>query len=139
MLLVGIVTTGISYTHALGLTNAVREGARFGAIADASKPSWASDVATRVQQTQMDDPTNTTTVCVQLYKQGGGGAAATCPVTGGPSVSAGDYPAPPTLSAGQCAVIVVASRTYSIDFVVAPAITQPMVRSSIARYEGTNC
>ena len=67
------------------------------------------------------------------------GVAASCPVTGGPSVSSADYPAPPTLAAGQCAVIVVASRTYSIDFVIAPPITQPMVRSSITRYEGTSC
>ena len=37
MLLLGIATTGLSYTHAIGVTNAVREGARFGATADATR------------------------------------------------------------------------------------------------------
>jgi Flp pilus assembly protein TadG len=39
MLLFGIITAGISFAHSLGLTNAVREGARFGAISDASPAS----------------------------------------------------------------------------------------------------
>src|ERR1051325_6492496 len=53
MLLFGIVTAGVSYSQSLGLTNAVREGARFGASSDASPAmaaQWADDVIARVRQ-----------------------------------------------------------------------------------------
>ena len=69
MLLLGIATAGLSYTRAIGVTNAVREGARFAATADASVPAtWSSDVISRVRATQFDDPSLDTEICVQLWK-----------------------------------------------------------------------
>ncbi len=74
MLLIGTATSGVSYSRALGVTNAVREGARFGATADASvvPSTWTTDVIARVRDTQFDDfgsPPHTA-VCVQLIKNG---------------------------------------------------------------------
>ena len=140
MLLIGTVTTAISYAHVLGLTNAVREGARFGATADASTPSWASDVATRVGGTQFDDPGHSTTICVELYKQGGGGGvSASCPANGGPSIASSDYPPVPALATGQCVVRVVAARRFTINLVIFGTVSQSMTRGSVARYEGESC
>ena len=87
MLLLGITTSGISYSHAIGATNAVREGSRFGATADAGVPAtWAGDVIKRVRGTQFDDPTSETAVCVQLWQKGtdrsaGAAARARCSPT----------------------------------------------------------
>lgn len=66
MLLLGVTTSGLSYSNALGVTNAVREGARFGATADATSTTWAADVISRVRATQFDDPAAETAVCAQL-------------------------------------------------------------------------
>ncbi len=43
MLLLGITTAGLSYSHAIGLTNAVREGSRFGATTLATTPDGPGD------------------------------------------------------------------------------------------------
>src|SRR4051812_20754999 len=88
MLLFGIITAGLSYSQALGLTNSVREGARFGSSSDASAAvaaQWADDVIARVRQTQFDDPNAASQVCVQLWKVGTGAIANTgkCSATGG--------------------------------------------------------
>lgn len=141
MILVGTVTTGVSYSNALGVTNAVREGARFGAVADASSGSWASDVIGRVRQTQFDDPSNKTSICVELVK-GGGAVKSLCEAAGGPGVSAADmgqYPLP-TVPTGVCVVRVVAAREYQISAPpLVPPVTRTMVRGSVARYERTTC
>jgi len=77
MLLLGIVTGGVSYSRALGVTNAVREGARFGATATfstATQATWASDTAARVRATQFDDSSSasssSTSVCVEMVRTG---------------------------------------------------------------------
>jgi Flp pilus assembly pilin Flp len=149
MLLIGTITTGLSYSHALGVTNAVREGARFGAIADGTDGAWATDVMRRVHATQFDDrpdlayddPGVETTICVQLIKLGTPPPSPDCNGAG-PGVDSTDlakYPLPPTsasLPAGVCVVRVVAAREYTISappfFDVAD---RKMVRGSVARYE----
>lgn len=146
MILIGTFTTGVSFSHALGITNAVREGARFGAIADASTGTWASDVADRVRATQFDDPTSTeTSICVQLWKGPAPGTqvGTTFCTGGGPGVIATDfarYPIPAALPAGVCVVRVVATRNYKISAPpLLPGVTQKMARGSVARYEKGSC
>jgi Flp pilus assembly protein TadG len=144
MLLFGIITAGLSYSHAIGLTNAVREGARFGASSDASPAmanQWADDVIRRVRQTQFDDPSSESQVCVQLWKVGTGAIANTgkCSSIGGASyislpTSASADPAVPTSATGTCVVRVLAARPFSI-FVGVTGWDTVKVTGSIERYE----
>ena len=144
MLLLGIATTGLSYTHAIGVTNAVREGARFGATADATDgTTWANDTITRVRGTQFDDPSSETAVCVQLWKVGPGGgpvAEACSQGTVTPDLSlpatATDRPAIPSgATTGTCVVRVVAARNFSINIAIVPVWNRVSVATSVARYE----
>jgi Flp pilus assembly pilin Flp len=125
MLLLGIVTVGITYSRANGLSNAVREGSRFGATADASSlvaGQWAADTIGQVRATQFDDPATETTVCVQLWKIGSGPIASTgscdrpsgAPALAVPS-TATDNPRVPSGPAGSCVVRIVAAREFTID------------------------
>lgn len=144
MLLFGIITAGLSYTRAVGLTNAVREGARFGATSDASTAmasQWADDVIQRVRQTQFDDPSQQSQVCVQLWKVGTGPVANTgkCSSTGGATfislpTSATDAPAVPSNATGTCIVRVIAARPFSISVGLA-SWDSTRVTTSIERYE----
>lgn len=146
MLLIGTVTTGVSYSRALGVTNAVREGARFGATANASTGDWAGDVIARVRATQFDDSTSSpaTAICVQLVK-GSASVRSSCnqgngsvqPALGMPPLTA--YPSVPAgLPATVCVVRVVAARNYTINAVFA-RWDRTMMRGSVARYERDTC
>lgn len=134
MLLFGIVTSGLAYSESIGVTNAVREGARLGSTTDAcgatppagctatASSDWADAVIQRVRQTQFDDPGTETKVCVQLWKVGTGAVANTgkcSPTSGGPSISvpttATARPAVPTGAPGTCFVRVVAARPFTIN------------------------
>jgi Flp pilus assembly protein TadG len=132
MLLMGVITGGVSFTNSIGLANAVREGARFGATADLSSGTWAADVTRRTRETQFDDDPDdpVTTVCVQVV--GGGSIGWQC------DAGTGSAPAQPTnlpaASAGTCMVVVVASRPYRLNFVFG-RFDGELVRQSVARYE----
>jgi len=137
MVIIGAVTSGIAYSQAIGVTNAVRESSRFGATADAAHNAWVSDVLTRTRDTQFDDPASQTAVCVQLYKQGVGvvkqGCASGASTLTMPAIN--EYPAVPSgLTPGTCVVRVIASRPYSINAVVANW-DRVLLRGSVARYE----
>ena len=145
MLLLGITTSGLSYTHAIGATNAVREGSRFGATADASVPAtWAGDVIKRVRGTQFDDPTSETAVCVQLWKKGTGSLAGTCsqgtvtPNLALPATETARPAVPDDLAAGACVVRVLAARNFTINVAIVPAWNRVNVAASVARYERTD-
>lgn len=137
MVIIGAVTSGIAYSNAIGVANAVREGSRFAATADAGQSTWVNDVLGRTRTTQFDDPGSQTSVCVQLYKQGVGTVKQGCSI-GASTLSmpaTTDYPAvPSSLPTGQCVVRVIASRPYTINAVVANW-DRTMVRGSVARYE----
>lgn len=149
MLLLGIVTGGIVYSRAIALTDAVRESARFGATGDATTPAtWAADVIARERSTQIDDSTQTTAVCVQLWKSTGpttGSAVASACDQGSfgtPTLTDSDpaMPAPPTgLTAGTCVVRVVTARKYQIVLAPFPSIDGTMKRGAVARYERSTC
>ncbi|HEV3365128.1 MAG TPA: TadE/TadG family type IV pilus assembly protein [Acidimicrobiia bacterium] len=67
-LILGMVTGGAAYNRKLSLTNAVREGSRFGATLDGSS-TWASSIQTRTAELATGD-LSTSQVCVQLVKNG---------------------------------------------------------------------
>ena len=146
VLLLGIITSGITYSHSIGLTNAVREGSRYGATADASTTvasSWATSVIERVRDTQFDDPSVATRVCVQLWKIGTGPVANTsaCSTGTSPALSvpttATDEPAVPTGPTGSCVVRVIAARPFNINIGIT-SWSNVDVSSTIARYERTD-
>ena len=142
MLLMGTVTAGLSYTHAIGLTNAVREGSRFAATTayPPASGNWANDVIARTRALQFDDPGVTTKICVDLYKQGTGLRVSQCSA-GVPSTlpTPAAFTAPSGTPTGSCAVRVWAARTYTIDAVFVQFSNQTMTRQSVALYERSPC
>ena len=156
MLLFGITTSGISLTHAIGLSNAVREGARFGATAHPSNAylkdfngslwnEWGGDTIARVRGTQFDDATDSTSstaVCVDMFKVGTGSLSGsmTCNQGNGsvqPPLDATQAPSVSTanIAAGTCVVRVWSARPFEINLVVAPVRVGQIKRSSVARFE----
>src|SRR5690242_14100353 len=128
MVLFGIFTAGLSYTHAIGLTNAVREGARFGATTSATAPTWADDVISRVRATQFDDGTSladsTTAVCVRLVNVAA--PSPTSPIkcstnSNTPVLTTSTPPALPASITAGCVVEVWAARDFQISLLVFPA------------------
>jgi Flp pilus assembly protein TadG len=143
----GIITGGLSYSNAIGVQNAVREGARFGATGDVSQVSWTADVIARVRDTQFDDGTTAatsgTSVCVQLFKAPATVAKWECSVgqNGGPQLtapatSADDPAVPVNLATGTCVVRVLAARKYEINGGLT-SWSGTIVRGSTALYERT--
>ena len=147
MLLMGVVTGALTFSNAIGVTNAVREGARFGATANSSSTTWAQDTIAQVRATQFDDPTSETSVCVQLWKYSAAGSNNGTEVKGecalgGPTLAmpAKDvYPViPPATTASSCIVRIIAARPYTIDIAV-NAFTGNVTRGSVVRYERSSC
>lgn len=145
MLVLGAVTGGLAYSKAIGVQNAVREGARFGATANNSA-TWAADVVSRVRATQFDDGTTTatssTSVCVQLLTAPATVLRSQCSIgaDGGPALAmpaTTAYPAVPAgTAAGTCLVRVVAARDFEINLVVA-SFGSTLKRGAVAQYERT--
>ena len=145
IVVLGIVTGGLSYSNAIGVQNAVREGARFGATGDVTQVSWSSDVIARVRATQFDDGTTAadsgTSVCVQLFKAPSTVSKWECSIgqDDGPVITApattSDVPAvPANLTAGACIVRVLAARKFEINGGLA-SWDGTIVRGSTALYE----
>jgi Flp pilus assembly protein TadG len=149
-LLFGVITLGITYSRAVGLTDAVREGSRFAATADMTSPSWTADVIARVRTAEFGGVTSgrATSVCVQLVKfpasilqsacDAGDGSvtpALTMPaLTASPAVPAGSS----GFGTGQCVVRVYAARTYSVNAMLA-TYRGVRRRGSVARDERNSC
>lgn len=142
MILLGTVTAGLSYTHSIGLTNAVREGSRFGATAILVPASgwngWAADVVDRTRATQFDDNTTTpeTRICAAIYKKTTSGASvlglsSQCDAAIGYSAAP---VLPTTVETGKCVVMVHASRPFTITAVLFNA-DEEMKKKSVSLYE----
>lgn len=142
MLILGILTSGLSYSHSIGLSNAVREGSRFGAVR-VSDAGWSDDVIARTRELQFDDPGVTTTVCSKMLKnhaaEGTAPAAPTqvihpptCSPSGGGTIAL--VPAAPKVEGQKCVVLVWAERPFQIEALVV-SWDRTMVRQSVARYE----
>jgi len=133
MLLLGTVTAGIVYSNSNGLTNAVREGSRFGATT-ASGGSWAADVVARTRALQFDDngTPRSTVLCAQLRKVG---TAAAIESSGDCTGDRAPQTSPTGFTSGECFVWVAGTRPFSITIVVGPSLDGNINRVSVARYE----
>lgn len=153
LLLVGTVSIGITYSRSIALTDGVRESARFGATADASATTWAQDVISQELQSQVDDASRPTAVCVQLWK-----VTATTPTPAGspvagtslcnqgtfgsPALSTSDasFPAvPSSVAVGSCVVRVLAARKYTVSLPPVSSVSGVLKRGAVARYERSSC
>jgi Flp pilus assembly protein TadG len=143
MLLLGTVTAGVAYSRNVGLTNAVREGARFGAIAP-SDGAWIASVQNRTRASQFDGTGAGTQVCAALLKNNNTAAPSATPTTpiqawqcSGPTVVTNPpTPVPPAVPPSACVALVWAAQPFTIDAGLA-SWGGTMQRASIARYERT--
>jgi Flp pilus assembly protein TadG len=139
MLLFGTVTAGLAYSDHVSVTNAAREGARYGAAADASLTTWAASTQTRIQQVYFNAAGTAPTdnqVCVKLVKADG------TVVASDSGTACGTEPALPTMSTGSCAVLVWMTKPAVIRLGVAPDLHSTLSAKSVAFYGrtvGTTC
>ena len=152
MLLLGVVTAGLAYSHGIGLANAVREGSRFGATGSSLSGTWLTDVTSEVRGTQFDDTsaaaTSATSVCVQVWQYSTVGSNAGSQVATATGCSPGKpgvapaltmpgkdtYPViPPASTAGTCVVRVLAARKFTITLGVLPSIDGTLTRGTADR------
>lgn len=141
MLLLGLVTTGLTYSDHLAVSNAVREGARFGASAPYSQASpaiapsdWVGAVQQRVHDVYFNAGSNVANsdVCVQLVTSAGTVLTPAVPA------SCGTAPASPTgMATGSCAVKVWLQRSETINLVIAPSLHFKIGAESVAYYGRT--
>jgi Flp pilus assembly protein TadG len=138
LLLFGMVTTAFAYSDHLSVTNAVREGARYGAAVDYSTGSWATSVRDRVKQVYFNagDTVTDAQICVDLVKSNGSTVTATGASWAGTNCgTAPDVPA--DMTTGSCAVRVWVSKPQSIQLVIAPDLTFDIGAESVAYYGRT--
>ncbi|CAN5580547.1 hypothetical protein BH18ACT8_BH18ACT8_00610 [soil metagenome] len=134
-LMLGITTAGFSYSKALATTDAVREGARFGATTLTSPPpagstSWAAAVQTKTAELSYGGAT-ASQVCVQLVRAGGAVVqSSTC------SIGSAAPATPTSLVTPDCAVKVWAEVPVTINIGI-QSWDVDVVRGAVARYERT--
>ena len=143
MLLIGLVTTGMTYSDHLAVSNAVREGARFGASAPYTQASpnpvilpsdWATSVKNRVHDVYFNAGSNVAAseVCVQLVTSTGTILTPAVPA------ACGTAPTSPTgMATGSCAVKVWLQRSETIDLVIAPSLHFDIGAESVSYYGRT--
>jgi Flp pilus assembly protein TadG len=142
VLLFGTVTAGMAYSDHLGITNAVREGARFGSAMPYQQAAplpvitpaqWADSIRTRVQQVYFNAGSSITTdqICVKLVDSTDTG------VTGASALGTqcGVEPTLPSgMTTGSCVVKVWVSRPESIQLVIAPTLSFNIGAKSVSYY-----
>lgn len=139
LLLFGMITTGFTYSDHLSVTNAVREGARFGASSPYTQAApltvvtpaqWAQSVQHRVYQTYFDAGSTLTeaNVCVALST-----AAGTDLIKVGNNCGA-EPGNPSNMVTGSCAVKVWTHKPAHIQLVIAPTLTFNIGATSVAFY-----
>lgn len=134
-LVLGMVTGGAAYNRKLSMTNAVREGARFGATLPAVPGSWAPAVQERTEDVSAGDlrlPPEVASpeICVKLLKYPStvvDAAPASCPFGGEPAVPTG-------VVANECVVKVWAERPAEIHALFFET-TVTLTSSSVSRFE----
>ncbi len=113
-LFLGMVTGGLSLGNKNSMTNAVREGARFGATLTESA-AWADETRSRVLAQSGGDLT-TAQVCVRLVKAP---STVRSTSTGCTSAMIALAPSLAEIPTGDCVVLVWARRTSEMQFVFA--------------------
>jgi Flp pilus assembly protein TadG len=136
----GLFTTGMTFSDHLSATNAVREGARYGAASDIAASTWTQSVKDRVKQVYFNAGAAAPTddqICVRLIKSDGSTYVEST------STSCGAAPtAPATMAAGSCAVMVWMQRPAKITLLLVPALNLTVRGDSVAFYgreSGTTC
>jgi Flp pilus assembly protein TadG len=134
LLVFGLITTGMTYSDHLAATNAVREGARYGAASDITSGSWATSVRSRVTQVYFNAGTTVTDdqICVRLVTASGSTYAEAIGANCGTAPSA-----PSDMASGSCAVLVWMKRPEAIRLVIFPDITFDIGAQSVAYYSRT--
>jgi Flp pilus assembly protein TadG len=143
MLILGLVTTAFTYSDHLSITNAVREGARYGASSMYSQaapnpvitPSqWKTSVQQRVHEVYFNSGSDiaASDVCVQLVSSTG--TVLTPAVSG----ACGTPPASPTgMTANSCTVKVWVHKPAHIMLVIAPTLNFNIGAESVSYYGRT--
>jgi hypothetical protein len=150
LLLFGMITTGFTYSDHLSITNAVREGARFGAssvYSQAASPGppavsaitpadWAGSVQQRVYDVYFNGGSTLTKTDVLRFD----GASTWSSVIPGGAVgnNCGPVPATPSTSsgvtAGSCVVKVWLRKSANIQLVIAPTLNFDIGAKSVSYY-----
>lgn len=138
-LLLGIVWFGFAFADHIAVSNAVREGARYGAAATANS-SWASSVQNRVTDTyantEGESGFGSSHICARLVTSASGNPDVTG-VSGITNTACGTQPSVPTLTSGSCAVVVWAQKTRTVPLGVFPDLTFQVTGRSVQYYGRT--
>lgn len=143
LLLIGTVSTGLAYNDHISLSNAAREGARYGAAADISSSSWATSVQSRIQEVYFnagDSAPTDNQICVQLQTWSGTAWSVYRSDSGTGCGTAPSLPSSP--QTGSCAVLVWVSKPRTVELAVVPAVHVTLHAESVAFYgrvSGTTC
>ena len=138
-LIFGMIWTGLAYADHISVNNAIREGARYGAAADAASGSWATSVRDRVIQVYANGTSLTTDqICVRLVKPDDTNAAtawlgANC----GSAPSSWTTQTLPSAATGSCLVEVWATKPRTITLIVFPDLHVNIGGNSISYYGRT--
>jgi Flp pilus assembly protein TadG len=138
LLIFGMVTAGLTYSDHLSVTNAVREGARYGAAVDYTSTGWATSVRDRVEQVYFNAGGTLTDaqICVKLVNNSGTTVSGS--YTSWAGASCGTAPgAPGGMAAGSCAVMVWVRKPGKIELIVAPDLNLTIGAKSVAYYGRT--
>jgi Flp pilus assembly protein TadG len=136
MLLLGIATAGLGFSNALGTTDAVREGARYGATtlytpAPTGYGSWSAAVQAKTVGLSAGSLTSTSQVCVKLQK-----GTSTTLQQSSCSFSSSEPSNPTSITSTDCIVKVWARIPVNINIGVANWNIY-VIRSSVSHYERT--
>lgn len=143
LLLIGTVSTGLAYNDHISLSNAAREGARYGAAADIASTSWATSVQTRIREVYFNAEGSAPTddqICVQLQTWNGSAWSVYRSDAGSGCGTAPALPSNP--QSGSCAVLVWISKPRTVELAVVPAVHINLHAESVAFYGrvvGTTC
>lgn len=140
LLLFGMISTGFVFNDHLSVTNAVREGARFGSSVDFTSATWATDVRDRVKQTYFNEVDKGTArdltnaeICVKIVN------SSHTVVTGSTQWTGSDCGTAPdlsgfTMTSGSCAVVVWVKKPRTIELLIAPDLRVHVHAKSVAYY-----
>jgi Flp pilus assembly protein TadG len=137
MVIFGMVSFGLSYNDDLSISNAAREGTRFGGAVDysANPSSWSSSVRSRVQQTYFNAGSTLadSQVCVQLIDSSGSVVSGTS-LLGSECSSATPPAAPTSMTSGSCAVRVWVVKPSRLSWLLVPDKIVSLSANSLAFY-----
>jgi Flp pilus assembly protein TadG len=138
MLLLGVTTAGLTYSDHLAITNAAREGGRFGSAVnyDGIATQWADSVQTRVQQAYYNSGSTLTTsqICVQLVNPAASPSVVASPTAQGSTCSSNVPTNPSVVPGGSCLVKVWVKKPAKIELGVFSIPSFNIAATSVSYY-----